>query len=145
MFNCCSRNPSPLRPSSLSFEYLLLPRSADGCSRDLRSLQRRRAFLLVETKARRLASLDNWCRPDLQRHPFSGWLIRQVSCYFLLADSTSIATVTVYINQHLLWALMGVVGHNPAFGSSHRQFCLLVAHWALAFPLLTQTHSSRSG
>ncbi|KAL1246617.1 hypothetical protein QQF64_034521, partial [Cirrhinus molitorella] len=74
-------NPSPLRPSKLSFEYLLLPpRSAPAAAppgpAPLGFSATAAALLLVE--AYLFSERPRFCRrrpgigPTLQRHPFSG-------------------------------------------------------------------------
>ena len=120
-------NPSPLRPSKFSFEYLLLPpRSAPVEARlgltPKASVHTTATLLLDITLFSKLQ-----CRSSIGFQRFSAihfqdWLIRQVSCYTLLSGfrlpwppSCCLEQPTPFVGSDLR-----PVGRlNSTFGSSH--------------------------
>ena len=118
-----ARNPSPLGPSRISFEYLLLPpRSA------LAAVPHKLAPMLLYNRhvppTHLRQNLLKWCSVGypLQRHPFSG-LIHSAGelLHTPYRIPTSMATVllSIWINpffgifKRVIWRL------NYTYGSSH--------------------------
>uniref|UniRef100_A0A1B8Y2N0 Uncharacterized protein n=1 Tax=Xenopus tropicalis TaxID=8364 RepID=A0A1B8Y2N0_XENTR len=116
MFTAVHMEPFSTSAFKFSFEYLLLPpRSAPAAAPPGPSPGASAPTAAASYSSRPSPRGLTQCRrrpgmgPTLQRHPFSGLVIRQVSCTHSLADSDFHGhRPAVYINQHLFWGLMSV-------------------------------------
>ena len=135
-----SWNPSPLRSSKFSFEYLLLPpRSAlktvptrftsKPSTQSSRPLTHHNFYLLWWLSIGITLSAIN----------FQGWLIRLVSCYTLLSGfrlpgppSCCLYEPTPFMvsDERELWHLISALGSSLIASSAYQKWPTRDTHWA---------------